>query len=407
MITFYIAAFVLVLLVLAMLFYPFLRKSSSVQASRQQLNATIYKEELVKLEKEHADGLIDDASYELSHAELRQRLFQDTSDDEGVVTLGSPKKTMIVLIVVLPIMSALIYFWLGSAQQIADGGAQKRLAQQDVEKMVAGLADKLTQDPTNLKGWAMLARSYKVMGRPVDAEKAYDRAGSYLDGDAQLLADYADVAASNANGNFEGKPRAILKRALKADPNNMMALWLEGTADYNQGNYKGAVQVWQRLAKLLPPESEDAKMIQGSILEARGKANLPPEDISTQSTKLAAAEVSLSSKNVSGEVVLDPALKSRVKPDDIVMVIARAPGARMPVAIMRSRAAELPMRFVLNDALAMTPDALISKMSEVTVEVRVSKSGQAKAEPGDLYSNIQTVKVGASKLRIVVDQVRP
>jgi cytochrome c-type biogenesis protein CcmH len=89
------------------------------------------------------------------------------------------------------------------------------------------------------------------------------------------------------------------------------------------------------------------------------------------------------------------------------MVIARAPGARIPVAIMRGKAADLPMRFVLNDALAMTPDALISSLSEATIEVRISKSGQAKAEAGDLYSNIQTVKVGASKLNIVVDQVRP
>ena len=403
MITFYIAAFLLILLVLAMLFRPFIWKSSAVQASRQQLNAAIYKEELAKLEKEHADGLIDGASYELSHAELRQRLFQDTSEDDGVAVLGSPKKTMIALVVIVPVVAVLIYFWLGSAQQIADGGAQKRVAQQDVEKMVAGLAAKMEQDPSNLKGWAMLARSYKVMGRPVDAEKAYDRAGSYLDSDAQLLADYADVSASNANGNFEGKPRAILKRALKADPNNMMALWLEGTADYNQGNYKAAIQVWDRLAKLLPPESDDAKMIQGSILEARGKANLPPEDFS----RPAAAAPAASGKSISGEVTLDPNLKSRVKPDDIVMVIARAPGARMPVAIMRGRAADLPMRFVLNDALAMTPDALISNMSEATVEVRVSKSGQAKAEPGDLFSSTQTVKVGADKLKIVVDQVRP
>ena len=89
------------------------------------------------------------------------------------------------------------------------------------------------------------------------------------------------------------------------------------------------------------------------------------------------------------------------------MVIARAPGARMPVAIMRGRAADLPMRFVLNDSLAMTPDALISNMSEATVEVRVSKSGQAKAESGDLFSSTQTVKVGADKLKMVVDQVRP
>ena len=404
MITFYIAAIVLVLLVLAALFRPFFWKTTVHHASRQQLNAAIYKEEIAKLEKERSEGLIDGATYEISHAEMRQRLFQDTSEDDGVAVLGSPKKTIIALTIFIPVIAAAMYFWLGSAQQIADGGAKQQVAQQDVEKMVAGLAAKMEQDPSNLKGWAMLARSYKVMGRPKDAEKAYDRAGSYLDTDPQLLADYADVSASNANGSFEGKPQAIINRALKADPNNMMALWLAGTADYNRGDYKGAVQVWGRLAKLLPADSEDMKMIQGSIMEARGKANLPPEPLVSQATSPVAA---VSSKNINGTVEINPDLKSRIKPDYIVRVIARAPGARMPVAIMRGKAADLPLRFVLNDALAMTPDALISNLSEATIEVRISKSGQAKAEPGDLYSEIQTVKVGTNNLKVVVDQVRP
>lgn len=404
MITFYIAALVLVLLVLAALFRPFFWKTTVHHASRQELNAAIYKEELAKLEKEHTEGLIDGVTYEISHAEMRQRLFQDTSEDDGVAVLGSPQKTIIALSIFIPALAVAMYFWLGSAQQIADGGIKQKVAQQDVEKMVAGLAAKMEQDPSNLKGWAMLARSYKVMDRPKDAEKAYDRAGAYLDSDAQLLADYADVAASNANGNFEGKPQAIINRALKADPNNMMALWLAGTADYTRGNYKGAIQVWGRLAKLLPADSEDIKMIQGSIMEARSKANLPPEPLASQPTSPA---VAVSGKNISGIVELNSDLKSRVKPDYIVMVIARAPGARMPVAIMRAKAADLPLRFVLNDALAMTPDALISNLYEATLEVRISKSGQAKAEPGDLYSEIQTVKVGTGNLKVVVDQVRP
>ena len=404
MITFYIAAIILVLLVLVALFRPFFWKTTVYHPSRQQLNAAIYKEEIAKLEKERTEGLIDGVTYEISHAEMRQRLFQDTSEDDGVATLGSPMKTIIALTIFIPVIASAMYFWLGSAQQIANGGAKQQIAQQDVEKMVTGLAAKMEKDPSNLKGWAILARSYKVMGRPKDAEKAYDRAGSYLDGDAQLLADYADVSASNANGSFEGKPQRIINRALRADPNNMMALWLAGTADYNRGDYKGAVQLWDRLAKLLPADSEDMRMIKGAILEARGKANLPPEPLLSQAVVPVAA---ITGKNISGVVEMNPNLKSRVKPDYIVMVIARAPGARMPVAIMQSKAANLPLHFVLNDALAMTPNALISNLSEVTIEVRISKSGQAKAEPGDLYSEMQTVKVGTNNLKVMVDQVRP
>ena len=191
--TFYIAAILLTLLVLLGIFRPYIWKSKAQQASRKQLNATIYREELDKLEEERSLGRLDGAGYEQSHAEIRQRLFQDTAEEEAQVVQGSPKKTIIAISLFVPILAAGIYFWLGSAQQIADTGGHQKVAQQDVEKMVAGLSAKMEQDPSNLKGWAMLARSYKVLGRPLDAEKAYDRAGAYLDTDPQLLADYADV----------------------------------------------------------------------------------------------------------------------------------------------------------------------------------------------------------------------
>ena len=194
----------------------------------------------------------------------------------------------------------------------------------------------------------------------------------------------------------------LINKALKVDPNNMMALWLAGSAAYNRNDYRAALRYWEHLAKLLPAESDDAKMIQESITEARGKANLPPLSPAAQTPVKSAS----AAKSISGVVEINPELKSKIKPDYIVMVIARAPGGRMPVAIMRARASDLPLRFALTDELAMTPDVLLSNLSEVTLEVRVSKSGQAKPEAGDLYSNTQTVKVGASNLKVVVDQIR-
>ena len=402
MINFLTASVVLLALVLALLFRPFYWRSKVQHASRRQLNAVIYKEELEKLEQDHASGALDATSYEMGHAEMRRRLFQDTDEADGVSVLGSPIKTMIAVGLFITIATIGLYLWIGNADVVVDGGAPQKVAQQDVEKMVAGLAAKMEQDPTNLKGWAMLARSYKVMGKPLEAEKAYDRAGSYIDGDAQLLADYADVAASNANGSFVGKPQQLINKALKVDPNNMMALWLAGTAAYNNGDFKSAVRIWQKLEGLLPADSEDTRTIQSSILEAQQRGGLPV-------SKKPSPQPTTSSANgsVSGLVEVDPTLKSKVNPDDVIMVIARAPGARMPLAIMRARAADLPVRFILNDALAMTPDALISTLKEVTVEVRISKSGMAKPEPGDLMSATQNVKVGATGVKLLVNQVRP
>jgi len=241
----------------------------------------------------------------------------------------------------------------------------------------------------------MLARSYRILGRNEDAVKAYERAGSFVDSDPQLLADYADTLAANANGNFAGKPLRLINQALKLDPNNLMALWLSGTAAFSTGNYRSAVQTWEKLASQLPPNSEEIKMIEGSIAEARSKGGLAPK-----------ATIISSAKTISGQIELASDLKSKVKQGDTVMVIARQVGERMPVAVLKIPVAQFPMSFVLNDALAMNPNAPLSKLTEVSIEVRISKTGMAKPETGDLISAAKTIKVGAENVRLLVDQVR-
>jgi cytochrome c-type biogenesis protein CcmH len=106
-------------------------------------------------------------------------------------------------------------------------------------------------------------------------------------------------------------------------------------------------------------------------------------------------------------VELAAALKSKMSADDTVMVIARLPGSRMPLAVLRVRGAQLPMKFTLDDSLAMSPQSLISSATQVEVEARISRSGLAKAEPGDLISPAQTIKVGARGVTLNVAQVRP
>jgi cytochrome c-type biogenesis protein CcmH len=112
-------------------------------------------------------------------------------------------------------------------------------------------------------------------------------------------------------------------------------------------------------------------------------------------------------KTISGQIDLSPELKSKLKPGDMLMVIARQPGERMPVAVLKVPAAKFPFSFVLDDSLAMNPNMRISQLSEVSIEVRISKTGMAKAEPGDLMSAAQTVKLGSSKVSILVNQVYP
>jgi len=393
---FLISAFLLLILVLVLLFRPFIFPAKFEARSRRQMNAAIYREELDKLEAERSAGGLSSADYEIAHAELRQRLFQDTHEADDQAVMGSSKKTVIGLFIFIVLLSSGLYLTLGDATQVAEMKAAQPMTREGVEKMVAEFSAKMDKDPTNLKGWAMLARSYKILGRNDDAINAYARAGNFIDSDPQLLADYADALAVKANGNFSGKPLQLIQQALKLDPNNLMALWLSGTASYTSGNYRAAVQTWEKLAQQIPPGTEEARSIEGSIAEARSKGGL-----------VSKAPAVVATKGISGKIAISAELKSRVQPGDVVMVIARKPGERMPVAVLRVPATEFPMNFALNDTLAMNPNALLSQQSEVAIEVRISKSGMAKQEAGDLISAVQTVKVGASNLQLLVNQVRP
>jgi len=393
MTNFIIPAFLLLVLVLLLLLRPFIFPGKTHSTSRRQMNVSIYREELDKLEAERQSGLMDEQSYALAHAELRQRLFQDTNEEDDKSFSKSPKITILGILIFVLILSSGLYFVLGDATRVAQKNAEKPVTQEAVERMVTEFAQKMEKDPQNLKGWVMLARSYRILGRNQEAEKAYARAGDFVNSDPQLLADYADVIATNTNGDFSGKPMQLINQALKLDPNNLLALWLSGSASFSTQNYKVAVQTWDKLNSLLPAQSDESRAIQASIAEAREKGHLP-----------ASAPLVMSDKAVSGIVEVAADLQSKIKAGDILMVIARKPGERMPVAVLKTDVTKFPMSFVLNDALAMNPQMPISQLPEVSVEVRISKTGMAKAEPGDLISKPKIVTVGTSKVRLLIDQ---
>jgi cytochrome c-type biogenesis protein CcmH len=402
-----------VLLVLALLLRPFWWPSSDTEVSRRALNTAILREQLAKLEVDRADKLLREEDFEQARDELQKRALQDTAQDLPVVTKGAPKWTVISLVLLVPIAAFGLYALLGSPAAIeGNGGAPHSAQQQEIDNMVAGLAKKLEKDPSNLQGWAVLARSYKVMGRMADAEQAFARAGNFIDNDAQMLVSYADVLVANANGNFAGKPMQLIDKALKVDPNNVMALWLAGTAAFRAEDYNKAARTWERLLALMEPGTEDANTLQNALDEAYAKLGKSPAPLvrpapSTALREAPVAAASASKASVSGEVVLDAALKARAAPNDAVMVIARVPGTRMPVAVLRRVVSELPLKFSLDDSMAMSPQARISGAAQVEIEARISKSGMAQAEPGDLITAVQTVKVGATGVRLLVNQVRP
>lgn len=270
---FLVAAALAVVLTLFLLLRPFLWKPRVSTTTHQQLNAAIYRDQFAELERDRAEGALGEEDYQLAYAELQRRMLEDSRQDDTVAAAApAPKKTMLALALLVPLTALLLYALLGNPAGLNPPAPERRFSVDEIERMVAGLAAKLENEPDNFKGWAMLARSYKAMGRLEEAEKAYGRAMKLVETDAQLLADYAEVLALNAGGKLDGKPMQYVAKALKLDPDAPQALVLAGTAAFERKDFAKAADYWDRLLKQLPPESEDARSLGESIAEARKRA---------------------------------------------------------------------------------------------------------------------------------------
>ncbi|MBL0730983.1 c-type cytochrome biogenesis protein CcmI [Piscinibacter sp. HJYY11] len=410
---FALAAALLVVATLVVLLRPWKRKPKASVAT-SDVNAGVYRDQLAEIDRDLAAGTLTPEDHAQARAELQRRLLDDVSAQETpAAATTSMRATAIVIALALPLAAAGMYAWRGSPQAL-DPLVVRAPEQKDVEKMVADLAARMEKNP-DPRGFVVLARSYRAMGRLPDAEAAFNRIGPALQENATLLAEYADVLATRAMGNFDGKPMEVLNQALKLEPENPMAMSLAATAAYNRNDLATALKYWEQLLRIIPPDSDDARWLTEAIAKTREQmAGVGGSKAPAAATAAATAATNkpplaaVAGAGVSGRVSLAPALASKVQPGDTVFIFARNPqGPRMPLAVQRTQVSALPFSFKLDDSLAMSPEAKISGASEVRIEARVSRSGNATPQSGDLIGASATVKPGASGVEVVIDQVRP
>jgi cytochrome c-type biogenesis protein CcmH len=284
--------------------------------------------------------------------------------------------------------------------------------------MIETLAEKMKANPDDPNGWVLLGRSYLKLGRYDDSAAAFAEAAKRMPEVAALLADQAEAIAMAQGKSLAGRPSELLKRALALDPNDPKTVAMSGAAAAERKDFDGAIKLYTHLKSLVQPGSEDAQQIDQAIAELgamkNGKA-APSVAAASAATPVPAAPAAAAAApsgaaggNVSGRVEIDPKLGAKMAPGDKLFIYARnAEGSRMPLAILQASAGDLPKTFTLTDAMAMTPAQTISMAKSVVVEARVSKSGNAMAQSGDLRGSSAPLSPGATNVRIVIDQVVP
>ena len=286
---------------------------------------------------------------------------------------------------------------------------------EQVEAMIAKLAERLKSQPDDAEGWATLGRSYAAQGRHADALPAFKRVVELKPKDAQALADYADALAVANNRSLDGEPERLILQAVKLDPTNVKALALAGTIAFNRGQFNEAVVLWERAVRDADPQADFVKALQGAIAEARQRGGSAPVGAvaaapaspppAAPAAGPAAAPMAAA---VSGRVTIKPSLRAQAAPDDTVFIFARAPtGSRMPLAILRRKVSDLPLDFSLDDSQAMSPATALSTVKTVVVGVRITKTGSAVPAPGDLQALSAPVALGTRNIQLeIAEQVK-
>lgn len=271
---FLIGAAVLLAATMPFLLLPLLRRpTESAEVSRTAMNAAIYRDQFAELERDLAAGTLSQADFDQGQRELQRRLLEDAGAETAAK--GPPrsaKRSAVIVGITLPLAAAVLYFFIGNLAALAPEQAKPKIDARQIEEMVAKLAARMEQNPDDAKGWVMLARSYKVMGRYEEAVRAYDKGREVVEKDAQLLSDHAEALALSTGGSLKGRPTELINRALKIEPDDPTALVLAGTAAYEREDFAAAVRHWERLLKQLPADSEDAQSLSDSIRKARAAA---------------------------------------------------------------------------------------------------------------------------------------
>jgi len=402
MLIFALMAGLLVAVAFAFLLPPLLRSAPSVQVSGESANVTVYRDQLAELDADLARGVLPAERHGQARAEIEQRLAEDL---RAKGPLESPdgrlaRRVAIAVILAVPIISAGVYALVGNTSALDHfrrlGMTEQEAAErQKMVELTVRLAARMQEHPEDPKGWFMLGRSYRALGKLAEAARAYSEGVARDSGNAEAMADLAETLALLAGGRVDGDAAATATRALALDPDNEKALALLGTAAFEARDFTGAIGYWQRLLRFAAPGSDYAKAIEDGIREARKEMGRPGPTGAPRG-------------QVSGSVSLAPELSPGAPAEATVFIFAKAlDGPPMPLAVLRRKVKDLPLDFSLDDSMAMVEGMSLSSQSRVVVGARVSRSGSPMPASGDLEGTSPPVAPGSQGVRITINRRVP
>lgn len=405
--TLYVVMGLLALFATVLLLRPWFMRGPVRQLERKQANLAAYRSRIAEIDADVAAGLIDADAAALLKQELGARLLNDVDETTSASQLPVRGRPYLAVLLALSLsVFAVVWYWSGDSWQIQhtldEVTAHPEQAQQlMIEAMMQRLERRLKKSPEDAEGWAMLGRSYFISQRYAEASEAYAKA-NLLNGaqNADWLVGQGESLAMAHDRHIAGEPQKLFLQALTLDPDQGKALWYAGLAAAQAAHYKDALAYWLKLRdQQLPDELRSA--LNDRLLELSQLGNL---SIPARVEPKAAAAVSLSIK-----VSLSPKLAGKVPAGASLLVFAKAAGGPpMPLAVQKLDAGKLPMTVTLNDSMAMMPSMKLSQFQRWVLTARISQSGGAQAQSGDLQGQLELDRSAASRpVTLVISDTVP
>lgn len=353
------------------------------------------------------------ASGALNANELRERL-------EALPDEPAPQRTpvafILTLAVLVPVLGFGLYLHVGAPQALDPSARVAPPAPTTMEEAIAALEARLAAEPNDVEGWVLLGRSRRAQEDFAAAEEAMAKAYALAADNVEVQIDYAEAKAlATPSRRFEGESLALLQAAHQREPGNARAAWLLGISALQDGRPAEATALWETVLAQMPADASARPALTQQINEARRQAGMEP--LPAASTEVPSPSAAPATETPAGaasggrievEVELAAELAGQVPPDAVLFVFARAPeGPRAPLAIQRLSAASLPTTLVLDQSMGMIEGMNLGTFPNVVVGARISASGNATPQSGDLEGLSAPVPVSSGRARVVIDRVVP
>jgi cytochrome c-type biogenesis protein CcmH len=388
------------------------RSKQAANADVHEHNVRIARERLAELEKEQTRGDLSDEEFAQAKQDLQIALAQDLSGGEVGETQRSVGKitnlfTLAVLTLLMPLGVAAIYLQVGAPQHLELRGPGNPANQQvsDIADLAVKLEARLQEDPQNIEGWFLLGRTYMQLEQYANAVRAYETLYAKMPEDASAQLSLANALAMLHGGQLNARGVELLEKVLKTEPDSVTALWLLGQNAMRRNRPAEALDYWRRAYPLLAAEPQAQQQLGRMVEQLERGMGIAPQQVTQAETP---AVVQNAQPGLTVSVDLDPAWRNKASPNDVVFVYAKAlQGPPMPLAVARKSVADLPIIVKLDDRMAMLPQMKLSAFEQVLVGARISKTGQAIPQTGDLQSmEVQAGNKQVETIALVIDQLR-